>query len=456
VSSIVSAGRRLITAGSLLFLLTAPCRGESTPEPELPPIQVVRELRSARIAESAGEIEKARKILEALAQTHPNEVLPLVRLVAHHDQWGGDDEGLPELRDRLTERLENPTLPIPTGSLRHLTAETSLDADQLHALESRLRRRLEATDFLPDEELELRTSLDFVYDRIDQPERQRENLGHLIEISPSFGYRWKALHLDDRMGRWESALALADPMAKEADASAAVLTAHIWLLARSGKTSVLQSALENPRYALVLKNGGLLEQIAWGLEDAGEKEAAKAYWQRLTEIAPEYTTAAEALLYLHGTLEEQRAHAATLNERWTGEESSEALLDQGTERLATGDTEAAFELLLRAAPDFPNSEAAWYNLGQAAYRLERWAVAADALEKASALNANRVESWQNRGIALFELERFEEAIAPLERALALDSSRHQVYYYLAGCYGAVGRKDDAAIATERYRQGRDG
>ena len=445
-----------------LLLSTGAGRIEAQSDPpgggmavEVPPIDVVVALRRARIAEDAGDIADARLLLDTIARKHPKEVLPLIRLVAFHDAHDTGYEGLPSLRARLTERLADPALPLPARSLRYLVQERSLGVEQLAVLEKRFVQRLATTEFLAAEEVELRDALDVLYQRTDDLEKQRENLGRILQIEPTFRTRWTALGLDLRMERWEDALALVEQMASEPNPAIAVPRIRLGLLAQLGRTEALLEALDAPDTDAAL-DAELLYTVAWALEDAGESAGAESVWRRLVELDPEDAAAREALLYLHGSLEEQRALAAAEASHWQAEEDPDALLERGTELLTTGDAAAALPLLERAAPHHPDSEMAWYNLGLAAQKLERWELVAEAFGRAAELNAQRVESFFNLGIALYELERCEEALAPLERTLELDPSRYQAHYYRGGCLGVLGRQDEAALEMVKYRAARDG
>lgn len=154
------------------------------------------------------------------------------------------------------------------------------------------------------------------------------------------------------------------------------------------------------------------------------------------------------LLHLYATEEERGEYAAAVSESWEEEVDPQKLLDEGTQRLAAGDAEGALDLLARAAPRFPNLEAPWFNLGMAAYRLERWEQAAKALGRAVELNPERAAAHFFRGVSLMHLERCGEAVDALERGVGLDPERTASHYYLMHCYRDLGRAEDA----ERHRR----
>ena len=134
----------------------------------------------------------------------------------------------------------------------------------------------------------------------------------------------------------------------------------------------------------------------------------------------------------------------------------QALLDEGTARLTNGDFEGAFELLQRAAPEFPALEAAWYNLGMVSYRA--WKNGSRRKRPSPGPTGSTrpaPESFFFRGIALQQLSRCSDAVQDLEKALALDPQRTDTHYYLATCYKALGNGRRREPAPGRL-QGRPG
>jgi predicted Zn-dependent protease len=91
-------------------------------------------------------------------------------------------------------------------------------------------------------------------------------------------------------------------------------------------------------------------------------------------------------------------------------------------------------------------------LGAAAFKLERWEEAANALGQAIAVNAGRAESHYKRGIALFHLKRCQEAAVTLRRTLELAPETRDAHYYLAGCYARLGDTAAAARENELFNQ----
>src|SRR5690606_32025910 len=115
----------------------------------------------------------------------------------------------------------------------------------------------------------------------------------------------------------------------------------------------------------------------------------------------------------------------------------------------------AIGLLERAAPALGGgvyAEPSWYNLGLAAYKLERWRQAADAFGRAAELNGDRAETHFQRGVALHRAGDCAAAIPALELA----PGKHQARYYLGRCHEALGNAEAARRELELYRKAQGG
>ena len=212
-----------------------------------------------------------------------------------------------------------------------------------------------------------------------------------------------------------------------------------------GKPLVLPSSSSLPPTGFA----SLLASSAWALRDAGRDDEAAKLFRRVLVYAPEDKEAQQVLLHLYGTAEERAAAAAANAARRQEESDPLALFEEGSDLLGAGDAAGARELLARAAPglgDTHYAESAWYNLGTAAFKLERWEESARAFAEAIAVNGERTESHWKRGIALFHLGQWRDAVAELQRTLALSPDKHDAHYYLASCYQQLG--DAAAAARE--------
>jgi tetratricopeptide (TPR) repeat protein len=203
------------------------------------------------------------------------------------------------------------------------------------------------------------------------------------------------------------------------------------------------------------RQAALLVGAAWGLRDAGRDPEAQAAFRRALASDPGNEEAQLALLHLYGTAEEKAAQAAAVATRRAEETDPIALFEEGSDLLGAGDAGGARDLLARAASQLGGTdyaEPAWYNLGTAAFKLERWQEAASALGEAIAVNPARVESHFKLGIALYHLERCKDAVPALRRTLELQRDKRDAHYYLAACYTKLGDLDAAAREHALFNQ----
>lgn len=437
---------------------------------ELPPVACVEALRLARVeGASRGATAERTRLEAALAQ--PGCELPaLLALVARLPGPGESEEGLAPLRARLEARLENPAAEVPAGLLSAVARLPATDAQVeslLAALERRRAalaaggRRLAAAD---DQEL---TRVAFELEsRLERWPEARATLGRLLVLDGD--------ELALARPRARSALAsLGGPggghrsAAEEPSAPVAYLRPlQVTTLAHLGRFEEMVAAIERlppedpiPAESSTTPRTELLTEAAWALRDAGMDAEAESVFRRALAVRATHEEARAALLHLYGSAEERAAFAAATAARRAAEEDPQALYDEATALLVTGDAAAARELLARAAPALGGTVyagAAWYNLGLAAFKLERWGEAADAFAEAGALEPQRVEIHYQLGIALHRAGRCAEAIAPLRRAAELQPERAATHYYLAECLEMNGERDAANRERELYRRTKSG
>lgn len=451
----------------LLLAAAGPLAAEAEPRGDLPPEECVQKLRSAHLAAASGSTEAALEMLHAAAEACPGELAPIHALLEHDRVHGLPEGERQRLLDRLRRRLADPEQALSPAILQQLARDPGADQELLRELAEGVSRRLEAAAGEPSPGLltvlaEIQTRMGDDEGAADTLERLRRRNGGktvtdaliqlhlrlkrwpealaLIEAADARGetYRWLRIELLSELGRVEEARPEAERLAAE--------LAEVRPDPERESPELL--AIERARAA------ELLERLAWSFVDTGRDAEAEALLRRALALVPDSPELAAALLHLYGTEEERRAHAAEVARGWEVETDPRALFDEGSQRLASGDAEGAFELLHRAAPRLPYLEAAWFNLGMAAYRLERWPEVVEALGRAARLNSSRSASFFFRGVALVYLERCDEAVAALERALELDPSRVQGHYYLAGCYRALGRGEEAERHRRRYEAAR--
>ena len=179
------------------------------------------------------------------------------------------------------------------------------------------------------------------------------------------------------------------------------------------------------------------------LWDDGKDLDAEAAFREAVREDPGNDEAADALRTLFATPDERVALAASETERLDRVRDPAALFEAGATLLLSGNAPAAVGVLARAVEASPALEIAWFDLGVAALRLDRWEEAREAFERAGALKPDRPETFLYLGEALLKLQRFGEAVAPLRRALALRPALSEAHASLSDCYRSLGEPDQA-------------
>lgn len=115
----------------------------------------------------------------------------------------------------------------------------------------------------------------------------------------------------------------------------------------------------------------------------------------------------------------------------------------------SGRTQAALDLLEKAAAANPASADAHYNRGVALGELGRHAEALPCYERAIALRPDFADAHFNRGVTLADLARLDDAIASYDHALALDPQRAEACTNRGVALRRLGRHADALASFER-------
>lgn len=429
---------------------------EVSQEEELPPAELILALRQARIAELEGRSDDALAALRTAAKDYPASILPIVELLDFHRRHGLPVESSRELRNLLKQRLYDPSGRLPLGTLRYLVEDPNAAEEDLTLLLGAMLARLERTQPEP----RLLAAVAVLQERLGRLAEARQTLGRLLEVQPSDEVLWHCLVLDRQLERWAAVAEFLRTRVDE-DKFSVLRTWYIAALAKLGDLDEIARQIdalgEHATQWWIEDQGPLRElllRVAWDLRDAGNDAGAEKIFRRLLEIEPNCVEARNALLYLYSTEEERQAHESALAERWTAETDPDALAREGATTLAAGDAARAFDLLRRAAELSPDSEIAWFNLGLAAFRLERWDAAREAMERAGAINPSRAEACLYHGAALQNLGRCAEAVPVLEKALATDPALAPAHYYLYLCHRALGHRDETRRHLELYEKSR--
>lgn len=464
----------------LFCLVIALGVGDALPA-SLPEETCVRQVRSARLAEERGALDSALVELEQAAAACPDALLPLVHRVDLQRRRGvqaGDEKQ--RLEQRLEQRLGDPSRPVDSAEVRVLAGAVGVDeellgrvASGLAARESRDPRLLRALADLQERLGRLEAAASNLETLLDQ-RGDEETLSHLVSL-----YREMDRSADE--ARWLAVLVREDP-ARRAEYVRALSRAgqveelgrQLDLIAEAEDAVTASAEIESPEIeedstdAVPLSLGmggapswdlrgraGLLADAAWNLYDLGLDGEAEALFRQAMEAtrhAERKQQLGDILLHLFGDDEDRRRFEEEAARQWAGADDPMDLFDEGTRRLTSGDAEGALELLRRAAPELPKLEAAWYNLGMAAFRSKEWETAAGAFERALELNPERKESYFFAGLALYELERWQETVERLERALALDPSRTAAHYYLSVAHARLGNAESAKTHRQLYEE----
>ncbi len=464
------------------LMLLAPVIADAAPivsAGSLPPIACVEAVRDARITFGKGDAAGARQRLEAAVDLPGCELPALSRLVPMLRESADAPAHFALLRDRLVGRLRDPATELPDGLLTQLVGARAEQRDDdllLGALEARhstaIAKGAPLTGAPLVELLQVTAELQL---RLGRGDAARASFGRILAIAPTDALRWRVLMLDIESERWESAASQLGPMIADPEAPDMLRYLHAAALAHLGRLDDLLRLLDglappppapgtdgaevtaaepssSPSFEQAhLPDSAsdfadLLLRTAWALRDAGRDADAAGLFRRALVYRPESAEAQAALLHLYGTAEERAAAATAAQVRRARETDPQVLFEEGTDLLGAGDAAGARGLLARAAPELAGSsyaEPAWYNLGTASLKLERWAEAADAFAHAIAVNPERLDSHWKRAIALYHLERCGEAVPLLRAVVERDPAKRDAHFFLAGCYARLG---DAAAA----------
>jgi tetratricopeptide (TPR) repeat protein len=430
----------------------------------LPPVQCVVQLREARIAEMDGDREEALRRLRATVEACPDELTPIYALLDYYRlerRWRTEYQQLLRL---LGQRVAEGSVELTPAILHRLVEDSTLPDQELRPVLTALESELSAAgaDVDPDR---LRVLVQ-MQQRLGEVEAAATTLEKLWRKTGSADLVWPLYRLYAELERWEDAARLLAPRT-ESDAAkgsavrgVAYRWAYVHALSKLGRYRELSEEIEKLKRSIEGDEGlelvpdsylGLLESAAWNLRDRGQDAEAEKLFRQAAELAPDDPGLQKVLLHLYGTEEERRRQAAEVAERWQEESDPHTLFEEGTQRLTAGDATSALELLRRAAPGLPKLEAAWYNLGLAAYRLEEWATVDEALTHAAELRPDRAQTHLYRAIALEKLERYGEAVPVFERTLELDPDNALVHYHLYFCHQKLGNLEQAKEALDRYR-----
>lgn len=123
-----------------------------------------------------------------------------------------------------------------------------------------------------------------------------------------------------------------------------------------------------------------------------------------------------------------------------GEPAVAAVIEQSKDRMQRGEPLRAFDLLRCAVALEPESLNAWFELGVAAHRLQRFALALRAFRMVARLQPEAPAARFNVGSLLFERGRYAEAFETLRDTLALQPAYPNALRLLGWAAQRLGRK----------------
>jgi len=434
----------------------------------MPPADCLRILREARIARMNRDLGGELAGLQAAWAAFPGELAVASDLLERHQRDPLPDELYGEVLAALEQRMANLELPLPYGVLARAVQDPGTTDEVLalflESLEPRSHGGQAESEDPKTVDAKLLRLLARLQVRLAQEEAALETMEKLWKHFPSESLRWPLVQLNVKLERWPRVLEL---MKGEGhDTSTYRRDLYFEALSKAGSYDEVARLVEellptspppvSPTYypGFMNANVEIVKRAAWNFRDRGMDAESEKLFRRVLAAMPNDTESRGVLLHLYGSVEERQEHADALAEKWEEEIDPQELFEEGTQRLTNGNVEGAFELLQRAAPHFPDLEAAWYNYGMAAYRLERWDSVADAFSNAARLNEARLESFLYLGIALQHLNRCPEAVAALERVVSLDPAQTKAHYYLSNCFKILGDTDSARRHMEAYRAAR--
>ncbi|MEM7352538.1 MAG: tetratricopeptide repeat protein [Acidobacteriota bacterium] len=420
----------------------------------LPPEDCVAMMRGARIARMGGDEAVELQKLQAALEACPRDISPIYELLRYYRRSAPEAARHRQFVERLTERLADPEYELQPGVLEYLIRDPEAGEVEQLAILGNVARQVDGVEGVDPRLLRIRAALER---RAGRPEAAAVTLERLWRETRAEDLLLPLVGLYRDLERWQDAADLLAPRAGQ-DPGGYLHLSYLRILGKLGRYQEVLRQTETLATAVRADGAevdasdlhGALEQIAWDLRDLGQDAEAEQLFRRLLSEAPDDASLQAAVLHLYASEDERKRHAAALDVSWKEETDPNALLEEGTQRLTSGDAAGAIDLLRRAAAEFPELEAVWYNLGLAAYKLEDWSTVESALGRSTELNSQRTQSFLYRGLALEKLGRCEEAVQALESCVALDDSQAIAYYYLYACHAKLGDQAAAQAARSRY------
>lgn len=427
------------------------------PASPLPPVECVQLLRLARIQSDMGSPDRAAETLREALERFPEEAAPAMAAVGFTRHRSGDG-AFEQLAASKRTWLLDPSVDVELATLVRTLRSAEATTEELGIVRDRLDRATDTTS--AESVLRARAAVRYRLGDLDGTMDALAALTSIREDDPEV--RWARIGVALERDRHDDAIAdLEHLTANDADSRVPALALLIEVLAETGNTervtALTQSYLERPRdvdfrvFEPVMAHA--LERAGWSLFAHGATDAAAKTFEAVLKLEGDADRTARTVALLFGGVEARRELAAARKEQFA-KLDPEMLLSEASKLLAAGDDAAAFEILEHAAPKVAKDEIAWFNLGLAATRLERWEVAVDAYTRALALRPDRDASRLSLVTALHALGRWEASIDAAEELLRRSPGTYQAQYYLYACHTELGNDEAAKEALAAYDAGR--
>ena len=186
------------------------------------------------------------------------------------------------------------------------------------------------------------------------------------------------------------------------------------------------------------------------------KTLAQAEYQKLFAMAPDYYRVhqlmGEAALAAERPAEAENEFRAALDAK---PNSGEVLAELGNLKRTQSKYEEAIGYYTKAEQAGPLTYDTAYGLGVCYTFTQEYDRAIHYLSESIRIDPVSPDARLALGSAWVQNGKFEAAVPELERAVRLDPHMNQAYFLLARAYQKLGRKDDAAAALKKLKEGQE-
>ena len=128
-----------------------------------------------------------------------------------------------------------------------------------------------------------------------------------------------------------------------------------------------------------------------------------------------------------------------------------ALIQEGRDKLDSGDLDGAIQSLEQATQIDTNSAEAHFLLGNAYAKKQQFAQAEEQLRKALDIDDSYTDARSNLGVALYRQGKLQEAEQAFRTALASQSNDAEIHYNLGGVLVALNQLDGALSEFQKAK-----